>query len=348
MIPVKVLIADDNPNSRQLVRDILESVGYEPLLAVDGPEALRMTRESRPDLLILDVNMPGMSGFEVCSILKSDPEYSAIPVLILTALTDVENRVTGLGLGADDYLTKPFSPRELTARIDARLRNKVETDTLRKTQETLRQTFERYVSPRVVEKLLQEPDQVRLGGQLQEVTVLFCDLEGFTAYSERSSPENVLATLNQYLAVIVSVIQSYAGTVNKFIGDGVMALYNTPLSQTDHALRAVRTALQIRESLHEFADQLEAEQRMLINVGIHTGQAVVGNIGTPQMMEFTAIGDAVNLAARLQGLAVGGRILISEATWKLVSTNLLANPMGPQTVKNRREPVMVYEVLNTR
>lgn len=270
---MKVLVADDNPNSRQLVRDILESVGYESLLAPDGPTTLSMVREQRPDLVVLDVNMPGMSGFEVCAILKSDPELSAIPVLMLTALADVENRVTGLGLGADDYLTKPFSPRELTARIDARLRNKVETDNLRKTQEMVRQTFERFVSPSVVEKLLQDPTQVRLGGQLQEVTVLFCDLEGFTAFSERSSPEKVLATLNTYLALVVSVIQSYAGTVNKFLGDGVMALYNTPLPQVDHSLRAVRTALQIRDSLRDFTGQFEADQRMFMNVGIHTGQA---------------------------------------------------------------------------
>jgi class 3 adenylate cyclase len=345
---VKVLVADDNPNSRQLVRDILESVGYDSILAVDGPGALKLVQEQRPDLIILDVNMPGMSGFEVCSILKSDPEYSNIPILMLTALADVENRVTGLGLGADDYLTKPFSPRELTARIDTRLRTKVETDNLRKTQETVRQTFERFVSPSVVEKLLHDPAQVRLGGQLQDVTVLFCDLEGFTAFSEGASPETVLTILNQYLALVVSVIQSYAGTVNKFIGDGVMALYNTPLTQTDHTLRAVRTALQIRDSLREFAEQLEPEQRMHMNVGIHTGQAVVGNIGTPQLMEFTAIGDAVNLAARLQGLATGGRILISEAAWQQVRSQALATPMGQQMVKNRREPVMVYEVVNLR
>jgi class 3 adenylate cyclase len=345
---VKVLVADDNPNSRQLVRDILESIGYDPLMAIDGPSALKLVREQPPDLIILDVNMPGMSGFEVCSAIKADPKLNHIPILMLTALADVENRVTGLGLGADDYITKPFSPRELTARIDARLRTKAETDNLRKTQETIRQTFERFVSPAVVEKLLHDPSHLRLGGQLQEVSVLFFDLEGFTAFSERTPPEKVLTTLNNYLALVVSVIQSYAGTVNKFLGDGVMALYNTPLSQADHALRAVRTALQVRDSLREFADQLEADQRMLMNVGIHTGQAVIGNIGTPQLMEFTAIGDAVNVAARLQGLASGGRILISEATWQQVRGRIFAQPMGQQVVKNRREPVMVYEVVHLR
>lgn len=135
-----------------------------------------------PDLIILDVNMPGMSGFEVCKIIKSDVKLSHIPVLMLTAQSDVESRVTGLGLGADDYIGKPFSPRELAARVEARIRAKSENDNLRRTQEIIRQTFERYVSPNVVEKLLESPSDVQLGGKLQEITVLFSDLEGLPAF----------------------------------------------------------------------------------------------------------------------------------------------------------------------
>src|SRR5262249_49319458 len=160
--------------------------------AVDGPSAVQAAQVEPPDLIILDVNMPGMSGFDVLAILKNDENLSHIPVLMLTALADIDNRVTGLGLGADDYLAKPFSPGELAARIDARLRTKAEADNLRQTKEMIRKTFERFVAPSVVEKLLQDPTQVKLGGQLQEVTVMFSDLEGFTTLSEYTQPELLL------------------------------------------------------------------------------------------------------------------------------------------------------------
>lgn len=342
---MKVLVADDNANSRQLVKDIIESLGYEAVLAYDGPNALVAAQTQSPDLVILDVNMPGMNGFEVCAALKSDAQLSQIPILMLTALADVENRVTGLGLGADDYLSKPFSPRELAARVNARLRTKAEADDLRKTKELLRQTFERFVSPPVVEKLMQDPTRIKLGGQIQDVTVFFADLEGFTSISEHTAPETLLQILNLYHALIVSVIQHYAGTVDKFIGDGVMALYNTPLRLDDHALRAVQTALHIRDALAGFYLQFEPEYRMQVNFGIHTGPAVVGNVGAPNLMNFTAVGDTVNLAARLQDMSSGGRILISEACYNHIDAPLKLTPIGYQAVKGRTEAVMIYEVL---
>ncbi len=342
---MKVLVAEDNPNSRQLLKDILESVGYEALLAIDGPAALAAAQTQSPDLIILDVNMPGMSGFEVCAIIKGDPKLAHIPVMMLTAQTDVESRVTGLGLGADDYLAKPFSPRELAARIDARLRAKAETDNLRQTQELVRQTFERFVAPSVVERLLQNPSQIKLGGQLQEITVMFSDIESFTSLSEHTPPEVLLSILNQYHALVVEKVQSCGGTVDKFIGDGVMSLYNTPLPQPDHALRAVQSALDIQASLADLYYQFPPDYHMKLNFGIHTGVAVVGNVGTDKIMEFTAVGDTVNLASRLQGLGEGGQILISQATYEQIQDYVRVRPVGSQSVKGRRGAVMIYEVL---
>ncbi|NWG16952.1 MAG: response regulator [Chloroflexi bacterium] len=342
---MRVLVADDNANSRQLVKDIVESLGYEAIVAHDGPTALLAAQTHAPDLVILDVNMPGMNGFEVCAAIKSDAKIAQTPILMLTALADIENRVTGLGLGADDYLPKPFSPRELAARVNARLRLKAETDDLRNTKELIKQTFERFVSPSVVQKLLQDPTQIKLGGQLQEVTVLFSDLEGFTTISERTEPEKLLAVLNTYHAIIVNVIQSFSGTVDKFIGDGVMALYNTPLPQDDHALRAVRTALQIRSALEASYHHFEPEYRMKVNFGIHTGMVVVGNVGSPDLMNFTAVGDTVNVAARLQDMSSGGKILISEACYQRLNAPLNLKPIGYQTMKGRTVAVMVYEVV---
>lgn len=341
---MKILVAEDNPNANQLLQDIVESMGYDTLVAYDGPSALTLADAAQPDLIILDVNMPGMSGFQVCAQLKQEARTADIPVLMLTAQADVESRVTGLGLGAEDYLTKPYSPAELMARVKTRLRAKTESDHLRQTQEVVRQTFERFVSPMVVQRLLEDPSQVQLGGKLQDVTVLFSDLEGFTGVSERSEPEQLLSVLNQYHAHVVQAIVAYGGTVNKFIGDGVMALYNTPLPQAQHALQAVRTACEIRATLASFVERFPAAYRMRINFGIHSGQAVVGNVGTAQLMEFTAVGDTVNLAARLQQLSDGGQIIISEATWQQLDGKVQTQPIGLRAVKGRAELVMLYAV----
>jgi adenylate cyclase len=342
---LRILVADDNPSGRQLVKDILESIGYDAITAIDGLNALTLIQTQVPDLIILDVNMPGMSGFEVCEVVKNDPALSHIPVLMLTAQTDIDSRITGLGLGADDYLGKPFNPRELAARVEARLRNKSETDTLRKMQELVRQTFERFVAPSVVERLLENPERIKLGGQLQEVTVMFSDLEGFTSVSEYTEPENLLAILNSYHELVVSIVQEHDGTIDKFIGDAVMALYNTPLTQPDHALRAVRTALAIRYHLPAFWEQFDPHYRMKINFGIHSGLAVVGNVGTPQIMNFSAVGDTINLASRLQGMGEDGQILLSQATYELLADEVQVRPIGLQNVKGRSEPVMIYEAL---
>lgn len=337
-----VLIVDDNAGNRLLIKNALRGQGYTTHFAETGIAALARIAEDKPDLVILDINMPGMSGFEVCSHLKSDPETSGIPILMLTAQGDIDSRVKGLGLGADDYITKPYSPRELIARINTHLRIKTDSDALRTKERLIRSTFERFVSPAVVNRLLENPDTVRLGGALQEVTVLFADLQGFTTLAEHTEPARLLAMLNAYHELLVTHIQAQDGTFDKFMGDGVMALYNTPLPQPDHALRAIRTALNIQRALPEFHATLAPEYRLPVNFGIHTGQAVVGIIGTSNMMDYTAIGDTVNLASRLQGLSQNGAILLSEATAVLVQEHVTIECLGAQTLRNRATPVVVY------
>jgi class 3 adenylate cyclase len=342
---LNVLVVDDNTSGRQLLVDIMQSIHLHVLEAADGFEALDKARSHKPDLIILDVNMPGMTGFEVVEQLKTDAQTASIPILMLTALATIDNRVQGLKLGADDYLTKPYNPRELIERVKTRLRYKVETDEMRNVQAAIRSTFARFVSPSVVEQLLRDPSQVKLGGTLQEVTVLFADLEGFTSISEYTEPEKLLNVLNAYHTMLVSAIRDHGGTIDKFMGDGLMALYNTPLQQDDHALRAVGTALYIREQLPKFRQQFEVLFRMPINFGIHTGKAIIGNVGAPDMMNFTAVGDTVNLAARLQDLSNGGRILISEATYKQLDDAVPTNCIGLRALKGRNEPVLTYAVL---
>jgi len=344
-MPVRILVADDNADGRQLIVDIMLNMGLEVVETASGPETLATAQSALPDLILLDVNMPGMSGFEVCATLKGDPHTAQIPIIMLTALSEIENRVQGLRTGADDYLTKPFSTRELIERVRTRLRSKTETDELRKAQQVIRTTFERFVSPSVVEQLLKDPTQVKLGGKLQEVTVMFADLQGFTGISEHTDPEMLLSILNAYHTMIVSIIRENGGTVDKFVGDGVIALYNTPLEQPDHAYRAVITALHIRDVLPEFHRQFEPEYRMTVNFGIHTGRAVVGNVGAPEMMNYTAVGDTVNLAARLQSLSAEGQILISSATYQQVNDHVVTDSVGALKIKGRLEPVHAYQVL---
>lgn len=342
---MKILIAEDQADNRQLIQDVLQAVGYDLEFARDGLQALQLARAVWPDLLILDINMPEMDGFEVCARLKRDATTTEIPILMLTALADIDDRVKGLGLGADDYLTKPFSPRELIARVNTRLHAKERTDQLKATQQRIRETFERFVAPQVVEALLQDPDKVRLGGQLQEVTVLFADLEGFTPLSEKIPPEQLLEILNRYHGLMINEIKRAGGTVDKLLGDGILALYNAPLPQEDHTLQAIQTALAVQAALPQLYETLEPAIRVKVNFGIHTGEAVVGNVGTADVMDYTAVGDTVNLASRLQGITHGGRITISQAAYERAGDRIRVENQGPQKVKGREEAVITYEVI---
>ena len=344
---MKILVADDNPDNIDLIRDILETVGYDIDVAYDGPTAIQSAKDEIPDLMILDVNMPGMSGFEVVEHIKKDEALAEVPVIMLTALSAVENRVQAMDLGAEDYLTKPYSPKELIARVNRRLQSKVATDDLRQKQQAIRDTFERFVAAPVVQQLLKNPETVQLGGQQQEVTVLFADMEGFTSLAERTEPEKLLSVLNEYHSLVVKVIQKYQGTIDKFIGDCVMALYNTPVKQPEHIANAVKSALHIQDDLHWLHQRLEPRYRMKINFGIHTGIAVVGNVGTSELMDFTAVGDTVNVAARLQGIADNGQILISDLVYHTVENFVLGRSRGALQVKGRSQPVNIYEISNT-
>lgn len=341
---MKILAVDDNPDNVQMIADIVEMLGHDVARAFDGSQALNAIEADQPDLVLLDVNMPGMSGFDVVERLKSDERTARIPIILLTALSQVEQRVKGLGLGADDYLTKPFSPRELAARIETRLRAKADTDGLLETQQLIRQTFQRFVAPSVVEQMLQNPESIELGGHLQEVTVLFADIENFTSLAECTEPAELLGVLNKYHELIVEIVLTNGGTIDKFIGDAVMALYNTPLPQEDHPARAVTTASEIIRALPQFHQQFPAEFKLKINFGIHSGSAIVGNVGSPEIMDFTAVGDTVNVASRLQSLSENGQILISEATHLHIGEATQSQYIGPIQVKGRTRPISVYEI----
>jgi len=312
----KIMVADDSFESVELLQSVLSREGYEVIIAFDGEEAIYKAHQEKPDLLLLDIMMPKIDGYEVCRRLKADPDTMRIPILILTARGDIPDKVKGLGLGAEDYFTKPFNIQELVARVQARLRAKQREDDLLRTERRVRNTFERYVSTRVVAKLL--------------------------------PPEKLIEILNGYLSAGAQPILEHDGTINQYAGDEIMAIFNAPLRQEDHVLRAVKAGLAIHEQLRAYNKTLEPELRLNCGVGIGTGQAVVGNVGTSQIMNYTAVGDVVNLAKRLEESARGGQVLIGASSYEQIKDQVVVRSLPPLTVKGREEPVSVYEVLRLK
>lgn len=340
-----ILVADDRVENVELVRDLLIMEGYRVVGAYNGREALDQIRQQLPDLVLLDLDMPVMNGYEVCERLKADPATAEVPVLMLTAWAEPDQRVKGLRLGAEDYLAKPFDYRELLERVKVRLRTKLMADELRAAQQAIRETFEHYVSAQVVERLLDDPRQVRLGGAQQTVTVLFADLRGYTPLAEALSPDELVDVLNGHLTVAAQAVLAYDGTISQYSGDLVMALFNAPLPQPDHAFRAARAGLRLREELAKHHAVLPPHLRMHFGVGIVTGEAVVGNIGTRELFHYTAIGDTVNLAQRLEEIAQGGEILMTEHTCQALDGEARVEAKGVTAVRGRSEPVVVYALL---
>ena len=341
-----ILIADDRPETVQLVHDLLMMEGFQVVTALDGQEALDRIRRYLPDLVLLDLNMPRLDGYEVCLQLKADPATADIPVLMLTAWAEPDQRVKGLQVGAEDYLAKPFDHRELLARIRTRLRAKQETDRLRLAQKTIRETFERYVPPHVVEQLLADPSQVALGGAQQMVTVLFADLRGYTTLAETLPPDQLVDVLNGHLTAAAQAVLAYDGTISQYAGDLVMAIFNAPLPQPDHALRAVQAAQQLCHEMTRYHADLPLELRMEFGIGIASGEAVVGNIGVNELLHYTTIGDTVNLAHRLEEIADGGEILLTETTRQLLAdTPVRVKPKGLTSIRGRSESITVYALL---
>jgi class 3 adenylate cyclase len=212
-------------------------------------------------------------------------------------------------------------------------------------KQAIRHLFERYVNPKVVDRLVYGVEDLSLGGKRQEISVLFADLRGFTAFSEKAAPEQLVEVLNYYLALAVEAILNQEGTLDKFMGDAVMALFNAPLPQPDHALRAVKAALAMQEAMSH-CDTLVGG--LSFGIGLHVGQAVVGNIGTAQQMNYTAIGDTVNLAKRLQENAEGGQVILSQAAYDVVWNWVTVENLGPLVVKGRTAPVHTYRLVGLK
>ncbi len=508
-----ILIVDDDPGAHDTLEALLFREDYDLACVTSGQEALACLDKLAPDVILLDVMMPGMDGFQVCHRLKADERWRHIPVIMVTALDSKADLVRGLDAGADDLVSKPVNSVELRARVRSMLRIKGLYDALGKqlgileilhsaglrmmrhldmdsivalisktalelvseaagcilhflanyeqrllsfalvfedsskevhsnvgTEEiiwqviengmavyvpdattdprhlqprlpemrsllsvpltddqdlrgvltvyspkvdafeedhqvvlsilasqvtvamikvrffeevelakerekrAIRNLFQRYVSPAVVDRLVDGVEDLTLGGKRQEISVLFADIRGFTSYSENLAPEHLVEILNQYLALAVEAILAQEGTLDKFVGDAVMALFNAPLPQPDHALRAVRAALAMQQAIADYNVEGADHAPLSFGVGIHVGQAVVGNVGTVQQMNYTAIGDTVNLAKRLQEHASGGQIILSRAVYEAVKDKVTVEDLGPIMVKGRAAAEHAYSL----
>ncbi len=344
-IPGKILVIDDDPRNRKLVEKYLSMIGYQVFQAEDGFSGLMAARQYKPDLILLDIIMPGMNGFQVCQTLRGDPETANIPIVIVTALYETEQRIAALESGADDFLTKPFSIYELGARVKSLLRIKHQHDELERRNRLFYQVMTRYMAPEVSEQILQNPDRyLKLGGETRLITTMFADIRGFTGLAQKRSADRVVELLNTIFKEMVDVILKWRGTFDKFLGDAVMAVYGAPVSYQDDTLRAARTALEMQQAFQALRATWNDpdEQALGLGIGINTGEAVIGNIGTEHLMNYTAIGDAVNIAQRLEELAQGGQILITQATLDRIHTRARARLVETCLLRGRQEPTTIY------
>jgi adenylate cyclase len=344
----RVMVVDDSPLACAFVQEGLETLGYEVVVFDDPYKALEQVSKVQPAIVLTDLDMPGLDGVELCRRLKDGPARQ-VPVIVLTANDGETERVQGLRAGADDYVNKSASMNELSARIESVMRRTGETERMRK-------LFARYTSDAVVEEILKSPDTVVLTGEKREVTVLFADIRNFTGLAESLPPEQVVGVLNQVLGRLSDAVLTAGGTLDKFLGDGLMAVWGAPVHRSDDALRALQSSKMMMAAMEELRGQAEAEfaarpedGRPLVlelGIGINSGVVVAGNIGGAMRTEYTCIGDAVNVAARLCALAGPGEILVGERTHELVQGGELSfEDLPPVKLKGKQQPVPLYRAL---
>jgi adenylate cyclase len=344
--PPRILAVDDNKQNLDILQKTLTAANYEVITATDGPTALRHIDSDSSDLVLLDVMMPGMSGYEVCERIRANETTRLLPVVMLTSLSDVADRIRGIEAGADDFLTKPYNREELLTRVKSLLRIKTLYDEIETKNRLLRTLFGRYVSEEVAAEIVADPGRhLKLGGDKREITVLFGDLRGFTPLAEQLDPQDVVDILNVYLTRVVDTVFKFGGTLDKFRGDGVMAFFGAPIRREDDASNAVRCALAMQEGLKHITFAKFPDLRLNMGIGINTGIVIAGNIGSERRTDYTVIGDEVNVAQRFESNAGPGQILMTGGTYERVKDAVQVRELGPLRVTGRQEGVMAYDVL---
>ena len=358
----RILVVDDTPLNVKLLADLLRVKGFVVTSAASGPEALDRIATERPDLVLLDVMMPEMSGYEVCARLRANPETARLPVVMVTSLDAVHERVKGIEVGADDFLSKPVNQPELLARVRSLLRIKELDDALAGLNRELEQRvteqvtqlerlgrLKRFFSPALAEAILAGGADDPLKTHRREIAVVFLDLRGFTAFAETAEPEEVMGVLREYHAEMGRLILEHEGTLERFTGDGMMVFFNDPVLVPDAAARAVRMAVAMRTRVSELMGKWRKQGFELdLGVGIAQGYATIGAIGFEGRLDYGAIGTVTNLAARLCGEAKPGQILASRRVAAQLEGEIEVEDVGDLTLKGFQRSVATCNVLKLR
>jgi len=337
--PGRLLVVDDNKVNRLLLGRGLEQQGHRVAFAENGRQALEMLHNTEFDLMLLDIQMPEMDGYQVLEKVASDLELRNIPIIVTSALEELESVVRCIEMGAEDYLIKPVNPVLLRARIGAGLEKK-------RLRDQQRELIRRFATAEVAHDL--EESGFSLGGRFIDATAMFSDIRGFTTLAESQSPADTIELLNTYYTLMFEAISGQGGVVNQMVGDGLMAIFGAPLPLPNHGEQAVRAALEMIEMINLFnLDQVAVKRPAIrIGIGISTGQVIAGYTGTQRRATYTCVGDTVNLAARLEAYtkAVSQPILIDEVTRQSLSETIKVKNLGPVDIMGKNQAVTIYSV----
>jgi len=359
-----VLVVDDQPQNIRLLDAILTPRGYDVRTAASGAEALTALDGTDVDLVLLDIVMPGMDGYEVCRRIREQTETAYLPVVMITASGD-EQKIKALEAGADDFLTKPIDQSELLARVASLARIKRYQDTIKRQASELADwnrelesrvesqvsqlermgRLRRFLSPQLAELIIDSGDETLLETHRREIVVVFCDLRGFTTFAESSEPEEVIGVLQEYHSALGDLIFRFEGTLERFTGDGLMVFFNDPVRCDDGPLRAIRMAVAMRTRVLGQAESWARQGHDLaLGIGIAQGYATLGKIGFEGRHDYAAIGSVTNLAARLCAEAEAWQILTSERVFSAAGPSVVGEDAGERQVKGFSRTVHAYSI----
>jgi class 3 adenylate cyclase len=336
----EILVVDDNRVNRLLVARTLEQLGHRVAFAENGRQALEALRSRAADLVLLDIEMPELNGYQTLEALRGDPKLRDIPVVMMSSVDEVDSVARCIEMGAEDYLFKPVNAVLLRARVAASLEKK-------RLRDQQRELFRKFATAEVAEELL--ATGFALGGKHVDATVMFSDIRSFTGLAESLPPAETIELLNSYYTLMFDAIGSQGGIVNQMQGDGLMALFGAPLPHPDHAERAVRAAVEMLELVAGFnREQVRlGKPEIRIGIGIASGQVIAGYTGTERRVTYTCVGDTVNVAAHLEAhtKVLGEPILIDERTRGALSSAIRVHDHGSVQFKSRSQRVQVYSIV---
>ena len=337
-----LLLVDDNDDNRYILKQRLEREGYRNIHeAADGSEAMDLLGREAFDLVLLDVLMPGMDGYQVLSAMRAAPDLRSIPVIMISAVDELDTVVRCIEAGAEDYLQKPFNPVLLRARVRASLDKKRLADDTRRQLDIIRGVFGKYVPASVVDAIIAGDGNIE--PQQSLATIVYTDIADFTRIAEAMPPEQVVDMLNAYFEAVIGVITRHGGIVNQLQGDAMLVTFNVPVADPEHADRALQTALEIQQVTRQRAF---AGVTLETRIGINSGQVFAGNVGTGERINYTVHGDAVNLAARLERLNkdYATQVLVSGNTTALLTHSFPLESMGSVNIRGKSAPVEIYRL----